>query len=295
MYYKGHPLTRVANKLKREVYRLPGVRALQGYAHLEALEAHSTRLPPLDPRDLPVLETIRRRGVAVLDLDSLGLPETPSMFSALEKLVAELGAVQLDGDNAPRLSPKRMMDFPEIYLWGVNERLLNLVENYIGLPIRYHGTDLRRELPDGKLTDVRQWHIDAEDRRMFRVIVYLNDVAVGGGPFEFIPREQTAQAAKKLRYGSGFVSDDQMARVLPRSEWVGVTAKAHSAAFADTCHVFHRAQPPQARDRYSITFSWTSTTPMKTYPTHPLSDQAQAFVVSHTNERQRSALPPREA
>src|SRR6185295_11795761 len=123
------------------------------------------------------------------------------------------------------LSSKRMQEFPEIYLWGLNERLLSLVENYIGLPIRYHGVDVRREICDGRPNDVRQWHIDAEDHRMFRVIIYLNDVAADGGPFEYIRRELTVGAVQKLGYGSGFVTDRDMARVVPRAEWVQATAK----------------------------------------------------------------------
>jgi hypothetical protein len=295
MYYKGDTLSRVANKLKREVLRLPGVRVLHGYAHFEALEAHSLRLPPLDPRDLPVIEGLRRTGVQIVSVDSLGFAETPAMFGALDTLVGELRAMPTAGDNQPRLSAERMMEFPEIYLWGLNERLLNLIENYIGLPIWYHGVDIRREVADGKPSDVRQWHIDAEDRRMFRAIVYMNDVEAGGGPFEYIPRAKTVQGAKKLTYGSGFVTDDQMTTVIPRSDWVQVTEKAHSAAFADTCSVFHRAQPPRTKDRYSITFSWTSRTPLKTYPTTPLSVAAYAFVTGHINERQRSALPERRS
>lgn len=295
MYYKGDVLSRVANKLKREVLRLPGVRVLRGYAHLEALEAHSLRLPSLDPRDLPALEGLRRTGVHAVPIDSLGFPETAPALAALDKLVTELREMPMGGDNQPRISAKRLMDFPEIYLWGINERLLNLVENYIGLPVWYHGVDVRREVADGKSSDVRQWHMDAEDRRMFRAIVYLNEVQPGGGPFEYISREQSARAARKLHYGSGFVTDPEMTGVIPPSQWVQVTAKAYSAVFADTCSVFHRAQPARILDRYSITFSWTSRTPLKTYPTPPLSDTARAYVTSRTNERQRSALPGRSA
>jgi hypothetical protein len=294
MYYKGDPLGRVANKLKRELLRMPGMRVLHLYGHLEALEAHSTRLPPLDPRDLPVLEGLRKRGVHVVPLDTLGFAETPGALTALNTLVGELRALPSNGDNAPRLSFKRLMDFPEIYLWGVGERLLSLVENYIGLPIRYHGADLRREIADGRSSDVRQWHIDTEDHRMFKVIVYLNDVESGGGPFEYVPREQTLTAAKKLHYGSGFVADYAMARVLPRSEWIEATAQAYSASFADTCRVFHRAQAPRTKDRYSVTYSWTSTTPVKTYPTMPLPDDAYKFIASRVNDRQRAVIPPRE-
>jgi hypothetical protein len=295
MYYKGDAFSRAANRLKRELLRLPGIRIVQGYAYLDALEAHSTLLPPLNASDLPILEGVRRNGVHALAVDSLGIAETPAMFTAVDELVGELRAMSTRDDNQPRLSPRRMMDFPQIYLWGTNERLLNLIENYIGLPLWYHGADIRREVADNKPSDVRQWHVDAEDRRMFRIIIYLNDVEPGGGPFQYIPRERTIFAVKRLRYGSGFVTDERMAQVVAPSDWVEVTGKRGMTAFADTCRVFHRAQPPRTSDRYSITFSWTSRTPLKTYPTTPLSDAAYAFVSSRINERQRSALPERRA
>jgi hypothetical protein len=293
VYYKGAPWVRAASKLKREALRLPGLRQLHGYAHHEALEEHSTKLPPLDPRDLPIFEGIRRTGVYVAPLDTVGFAETAALVTALEVLVRELRAMPTDGDNAPRLPIARVAEFPDVFLWGLSERLLRLIENYIGLPVRYHGADLRREIADGRPTDVRQWHIDTEDHRMFKVIVYLNDVEPGGGPFEYIPREQTLMAAGALGYGSGFVADDVMEGVMPRSRWTPVLGKAFTAAFVDTCRVFHRAQPPSKAERYSVTYSWTSTTPIKTYPTIHLPDAAYAQVTSRINDRQRAVLPPR--
>ena len=290
---RGHALGRVANQMKREALRLPGLRVLHGYAHLEALEEHSTRIPLLDPRDLPILEGLRIVGVHAVPIESLGLPETPGVLGALRKLVADLRESPPEGESAPRLPIKRLMDVPAIYLWGLNERLLSLVENHIGLPVRYHGADLRREVADGTRNDVRQWHIDAEDHRMFKVIVYLNEVRSGGGPFEYIGRQRTVEVARRLGYSSGFVSDAELGRVLHSSDPVAVTASSHTAVFADTCRVFHRAQPPLATDRYSITYSWTSTTPVKSYPTMPIPDDTYAFIMSRLTERQRAAVPPR--
>jgi hypothetical protein len=217
------------------------------------------------------------------------------MVSACEKLAAELRAMPTNGNNAPRLPIDRVMEFPEIYLWGLSERLLNFIENYVGLPIRYHGADLRREISDGKLNDVRQWHIDAEDQRMFKIILYLNDVVPGGGPFEYLPRATTIETARRLHYSSGFVKDDTMESALPRSSWVAATGKAHTALLADTCKVFHRAQPPRTQDRYSITYSWTSTKAVKEYPTMPISDRAWEYIIGHTGARQQSCLPARRA
>jgi hypothetical protein len=289
-----HPvLSRAANKLKREVYRLPAIRVYRAYEYLEALEAHGLHMPPLDPGDLGRLEALRRDGVVLTSVHDFGLPGTQEMVAACEKLADELRAMPVNGENAPRLRIERLMSMPEIYLWGLSERLLNLIENYVGLPIRYHGADLRREIADGRLTDVRQWHIDAEDQRMFKIILYLNDVEPGGGPFEYIPRATTIETAKRLRYSSGFVKDDDMNEVLPRSRWVAAYGKKHTAAMADTCKVFHRAQPARDRDRYSITYSWTSTTAIKSYPTMPLSQENWAYLMSHTSERQKACLPPR--
>jgi hypothetical protein len=288
-------LGRAANKLKRELYRLPAVRVYRGYEYHEALEAHTLRLPSLDVSDWPLVEALRREGAYVTPVESLRLPGTSEMLSACGKLVGELRAQPTTNghkaQNAPRLPVHRLMDFPEIYMWGLNERLLDLVENYVGLPIRYHGADLRREMADGKLNDVRQWHIDAEDWRMFKIILYLNDVESGGGPFQFLPRAVTLETAKRLGYSSGFVVDDAMNAVLPRSRWVECLAKAHSAVIADTCKVFHRAQPPRTAERYSITFSWTSNVAVKSYPSTPMTEASRAYVLAHSSDRQRACLP----
>jgi hypothetical protein len=289
-------LERAANKLKREIYRLPAIRVYRGYEYHEALEAHALRLPHLAAIDLPVLEALRREGAYVVPVESLGLAGTDAMLRAGTTLAAELRAQTSNNGNAhnaPRLPIHRMMDFPEIYLWGLDERLLDLVENYVGLPIRYHGADIRREMADGKLNDVRQWHIDAEDWRMFKIILYLNDVAPGGGPFQYVPRATTVETARRLDYSSGFVSDDTMATVLPRDRWVECHARAHSAVMADTCKVFHRAQPPRTAERYSITFSWTSNVAVKSYPSTPMTDATHALVLSRLNARQRSCLAAR--
>jgi hypothetical protein len=306
-------LERAANKLKREIFRLPAVRVYRAYEHHEALEAHSMRLPGLSAAALPVLEGLRREGAYVTPVESLGLPGTDAMLRACATLADELrapharngrerderhqrnGRYALPAKNAPRLPGHRLMDFPEIYLWGLDERLLDLVENYVGLPVRYHGADIRREIADGQLNDVRQWHIDAEDWRMFKIILYLNDVLPGGGPFEYIPRAPTVEAARRLGYSSGFVTDDTMATFLPRHQWVECLAKAHSAVIADTCKVFHRAQPPRGSERYSVTFSWTSNVAVKSYPSTLMTDATHALVTTRLNARQRSCLPARRS
>ncbi len=290
MYYKGALIGRIANRAKRVVLRFPGVRAFDGFSYLRALEAHSANLPRLNPQHLSTLEALRLIGALCIQAELLALTESAAMFTAFAQLVEELRAVDPRTDNSPRVSFSRLMDFPEIFLWGMNTTLLDLVENYVQLPVYYHGVSVRREVADGRATDVRQWHIDPEDRRMCRIIIYLNDVDAGGGPFQFIERRHTIEAAKRLGYQSGFVADDRMATCVPRSDWREMTGPKGHAVIADTCRIFHRAQAPLLRDRYSATFSYTSTRPIKWYPRDVLPASTRAYLQRHASERQLAAL-----
>ena len=107
-------------------------------------------------------------------------------------------------------------------------------------------------------------------------------------------KREAAEAVAKVAYSSGFVPDAAMAdKVVPKSSWTPALAAARSAIFADTCKIFHRAQAPTSADRYSITFSWTSTTAVKEDPTMALTDAARPAVLTRINARQKAVLPQR--
>ncbi|MBD1927467.1 hypothetical protein H6F74_14625 [Trichocoleus sp. FACHB-90] len=89
-------------------------------------------------------------------------------------------------------SPNQIMNHPDIFLWELEERFLNIVENYIGVPVAYHGVSVRRDMLDGEQVGTRQWHIDIEDRRMVKVIVYFNDVNDEGGPYHLTVRARNS-------------------------------------------------------------------------------------------------------
>lgn len=292
MYYKGSLIVRMAGKLRRDAMRLPIVRALDGYKYLQALEAHSSSLPPLDARDLLALQLLREVGVCAMGVDEWHLPGTEAMLAAAHRLADELRSDLPAKDNAPRVSTERLMQFPEVYFWGLNERLLSVAENYIQLPVHYEGVSIRREIADGMSTDVRQWHLDPDDRRMCRMILYLNPVQEGGGPFEYIERTRTRAIAHKLHYASGFVSERRMATVSDQTAWRQVLGPHHHAVLADTCRVFHRAQAPRFADRYTATFTWKSRTPLKRYPAEVLPDEIKNYVRLHGTPRQWSVMQP---
>lgn len=286
---------RIANRLKREVMFRGPFRLLTRRRHAALLAAHAPKLPRISDAGRGLIGELRTTGVLQRELSALEIAGTAQMLTGLSTLVNELKALPAAGNNAPRLPISRLLEIPEIYLWGLDERLLDLVECYIGLPVHYHGADLRREIADGVTNDVRQWHIDAEDHRMFKIIAYLNDVTEVGGPFEYMTRQTSERAARALRYVSGFVPDAAMEKVMPRDNWRAATGPSFTGNVADTCAVFHRARPPTKVDRYSITFSWTSRRPMKTYASMPMVQETYDSLTRGLSPRQRACVPPRTA
>ena len=237
---------RAANKLKREVLRLPPFNYVWDMQYHAALGRHGSTLPWIRERDAAMVRALRKDGVWATSLDAFELPGTSAFLDSTKTLVEELRALIPRG-NAIRLPLERLIAHPAIYLWGLQERLLDMVENYIGLPLMYHGADLRREIPDGRATDVRQWHVDVEDARMVKVITYMNDVVTTGGPFEYLSRDSSRATAKTLNYSSGFVTDRAMSAVIPESQWQAATGPFATAAWRHLQRVPSRQAADRAR------------------------------------------------
>jgi hypothetical protein len=178
-----------------------------------------------------------------------------------------------------------------LWRWGLSDELLDLAESYLGLPPMYYGAHVRCEVANGDITSVRQWHVDVEDDRMLKILVWLRDVDIAGGPFEYVPKADSAAAQKRLSYVSGFVPEDRFTAAVDPSQWRAATGPTWTAAVADTCAVFHRAKAPTGADRYSVTFSYSTNAPRKTYPIEPFSDADVAPILAGLTDRQRRALP----
>ncbi|MEL7035748.1 MAG: hypothetical protein AAFO04_09060 [Cyanobacteria bacterium J06592_8] len=257
------------NKIKREVRRLPVLQSLLKHKYQASLIEHINRLPAIPESGSIWVNEMQQYGVSITSLDQLSIPSTSAMIEAAEKLIQDFPT--LSNQDTFEISPYvptiphsyLVQHYLAIFLWGLEEQLLNIIENYIGLPIRYQGAEFRRGIANGKVVDVRRWHIDTEDHRMFKIILYLNDVNSDGGPFECLPKPLSTQAINSLKYYSGFVLDSTMETAVPKSEWKTCTGKLGTAVFADTCNIFHRAKAPTARERYSVTFSYTSIQPIE--------------------------------
>ena len=192
------------------------------------------------------------------------------------------------------------MAHPAIYRWGLQDRLLNIAENYLGVPVAYDGVNIFFTKADGRETGVRCWHRDAEDRRMLKIAVYVHDVDEGSGPFQVL-RRGVAEACGRFERSYPVLTQQQLAKALPdfdaNRDVVTCLGKRGTVVFSDTASFYHRGKPAITRDRYAIFFNYMSRTPLRPFRCErTLISRAQVEqLAEHLPKRQRDCVLWRKA
>ena len=252
------------------------------------LARHAGRVPALAEGQRDIVTEMRERGVAVREI-----APPPSVVACADNL-AEMLRHKTTDEPCVKATPADLAVDPTLFLWGLTPGLLDLAECHLGLPARYLGVEVKRELTttaDGdKHEAVRHWHLDHEDRRMFKVIVYLSDVDDESGPFGYVERSNTERVRRLSRHHHDAVSDEGMATVVPREDWHRVTGSRLTAVYADTGQVFHRVFQPTGSERYSVTFAYSSRSPYYTYSRLMLPRRALRKLRDQLTARQWDAL-----
>lgn len=260
-------LKRAASYAYRELLTRGPVAYVAENRHRRRLRRHAPSLPAIGPVGEKLVQAVNHQGFAAASLDELDLDSTPRLLAALDAILAQWRPERARGatrqSSALRPDGALVDAQPGLFLWGLDTRLLGVVEGALGLSPLYLGPELKCEPADGGSGDVRQWHMDVEDRRVIKILIYLNDVPPGHGALEYIPKEASRSAAAALRYRSGFVPDAAIAAHVPPGRWMSATGPRHSVAIFDGAQVFHRAGVPTRGDRYSLTYTYTSRKPFR--------------------------------
>jgi len=233
-----------------------------------ALLNHRKKLPVLPQSDRLILEQLKREGAYVTSITDLALPSTAKLLKAAQIQLTQMS--RADHDDLAKKSPQiyTITDLPEIADWGREPRLLNLIENYIGLPIAYHGVHLRKDFPSEHQFDTLLWHKDAEDRRIIKIFLYLEDVEKKHGPFEYIPKSLISiwnsyrinQQLKRSGYLG--IADQIVEKILPRSAWKSCPGVAGTVLIGDTGALLHHGTL-RIEERSALFFCYTATPPKR--------------------------------
>jgi hypothetical protein len=284
----------VMNRASRELTaRVPLAAEWARRRHAVRLERYRSQLPKLAATDTALIEELDQHGLVLRSLDDLGVPDTEAIKQCALAWVDVLAARTVpEGESGISLTHAEIVDDLAIWKWGLSDRLLDLAERHIGLPVTYHGAFANRQLADGRTVGTRQWHRDIEDRRMLKILVWLNDVPIDGGPFTYVPRELSDRVARDLRYAGGYVDDETMTRLAGPEGVRSATGPQWTAVVVDTSRVFHRGQPPTGRERYAMTFTWTSRQPIKSMPNEPFTAAEGDRIREGLTRRQLDCLRP---
>jgi hypothetical protein len=238
-----------------------------------ALLKHARKLPFLEERDRIILDSLKQEGIYVTTLQELDLTATSGLLNASNELLPSMGMA-----NDSKLGQKwpeiyTVTDLPDFYNWGKEKRLLNIIENYIGLPVSYHGVHLRKDFPNEKQFGTLLWHRDSEDRNIVKIIIYLSDVKEEHGPFEYIPLSLTSvyqlsyyriqyelwRARRSYTLG---ISNEILDQIVPKSAWTSCLGPAGTVIFVNTGVLFHHGTL-RAQERSTQFFVYTAKPPKR--------------------------------
>ncbi len=219
------------------------------------------KMPVLAAGDRLILDSIKREGIHITNLTELGLNSTSKLLSSAYNLLPSMGTTNYSSSTQNPPEIYIVTDIPSFYNWGKEQRLLNIVENYIGLPVAYHGVHLRKDFANIEQFQTLLWHKDIEDRRVIKIIVYLNDVEEKHGPFEYIPissisRSQAYRIQGKIK-NLGGIDDQTLNKIVPKAAWKSCPGPAGTVIIADTRRILHHGTL-RSEERSTLFFVYTS-------------------------------------
>lgn len=280
-------------KAGRIPYKLASLASLipSELAFREELARHACNLPTLPEAGLAIINVLKQEGVFMTSLDALSLPSTAAMLKATESLLPKLPAFpdQRSGFDA-HVSQADILNYPDLFLWGLEERVLDIVEHYIGLPIAFNDIHIRKDFANEVKAGSRLWHVDSYDRCILRIIIYLRDVSDTDGPFEYISRQRTKLAVPVLEQ-FGAIPDGVIERFVSPSAVKPCLGPAGTVIFAATSNILHHGTVPITSNRYTLIFNYNSRQPKRVQEARPKAPRDRLInIASQLSQRQRECL-----
>jgi hypothetical protein len=257
-----------------------------------------------------VLSTLNRQGVAITSASRL--LGSPALFEELSAAVdareRELaGAIARARAEAaspkpgekqkefiyPLLGARPTLDAGDIHVrFALQTPLLTIANAYFGMFTRLRYFNVWHTFTtQGDAHSSQLWHADRDDLHyVLKVFVNLSDVNEGAGPFTYAPGTH-GKGARRTQpaylFKEGYTtrsSDEQMAQVVPPSEWITSVGPKGTIILADT-RGYHKGGLARTLDRIMYTCMFASSTGVAELfdrPSHlPLpSDEAQAYAMN---------------
>ena len=146
---------------------------------------------------------------------------------------------------------------------ALHPAVLAVANGYLRLRSTLRALELWHTWPTpGEAIQTQLWHRDADDVMNVKLFCYFTDVTVAAGPLTYAPgthplgeRRTRPEHDEHLRS-----TDEQMARVVPRPEWIVLEGGPGTIVFADTCG-YHKQLKPEREERLKLVAQYVSSSP----------------------------------
>ncbi len=225
--------------------------------------------PTLAQSDASLLNDLVRDGICLTSLQALGLEGTADMMAGADDLsdllARRAGTAGFMAKHTITAHATELLERDSILRWGLQDRLLNLVEAYLGVPAAYDGALMYHSRPDGQEQGIRKWHRDREDEKVVKIGIYVSDVEEDDGPFQVFRPELQAQIEKRLSWRYAKLTQQGLDIAIRDRDWSWgvrtVTGQAGTVFICDAARAHHRGKPPTRNARTAIFHSYFSRTP----------------------------------
>ncbi|MFW6359707.1 MAG: hypothetical protein ACOC0N_10920, partial [Chroococcales cyanobacterium] len=119
-------ITNFTQKVREKLSQLP-----LEYRYLVERANYSRQLPKLNKDDLKIVKKLRQEGIYITHLEDLEIPTTDEFLKATKELASKLVHPTRKNSFFLRQSFLETIQYPEVFLWGIQERILKIVEHYI--------------------------------------------------------------------------------------------------------------------------------------------------------------------
>lgn len=270
VYLKRGKSVRPLYRIFRPYYILTrGVLPVWLYAiNRKACRLHEENKKPLNYLQQKLVGEMRANGVAMTHLDELfpGQNLLPKLQECAKGLIGsgqkrEKGKIYI----TDLLEKMTTVDFENPFVKvALSPEVVSIANGYLGMQSKFfmHSLTLVSPVGDAKPISSQRWHRDPEDKKLFKIFIYLSDVDEEAGPFTYFMGSQAGG-----KWGRKFPQVPPQGRIDINGEVIqklagqdGIrvgTGKAGSVIFCDTAGI-HRGGYAKSKERSMFTGGFCS-------------------------------------
>lgn len=208
---------------------------------------------------------------------SMSLPHLERMLEDSRKIIAERSGTRRSSPGAYRSyfqdvwTPEDCERFPSFLEFATSSELLSVIAEYLGcvpalsttLPsgIRFVESNAAFDDQPDRPHDSQLYHLDYYSLPNVYVLVLLEDTTIEHGPWTFLPREITQQAALVLGnwdVGRGYrFTDDEVYSVVDRSHAIEFTYPRGTVLFIESSGCLHFGSRNSVKPRFQLMLGYT--------------------------------------